>query len=57
MQTEENKPHNPLEPGAELHESNLPVPAKPSFQYITSVSIGVLVIILLAAVSYYGVAR
>lgn len=38
-------------------DSETPLPKKPSFLFLVSTSIGILVILLLVMGSYYGVAR
>jgi hypothetical protein len=48
---------NTLEPTGIQHDSETPIPQKPSFLFITSISLGVLLIILLAVSSYYGISR
>jgi hypothetical protein len=46
-----------LEPTGVQHDRETPIPQKPSFLFITSISLGVLLIIVLAASSYYGIGR
>jgi hypothetical protein len=46
-----------LVPTGVQRDSETPTAKKPSVLFITSVALGILTIILLAARSYYGVAR
>lgn len=46
-----------LEPTGVQRDSETPMPKKPSFLFLVSTSVGILVIIILAASAYYGVAH
>jgi hypothetical protein len=48
---------NQIETPGVQHDSETPVPKKPSLLFIISVSLGVLTLILVSASAYYGVAH
>jgi hypothetical protein len=48
---------NASQPTGVQHDSEEPLPKKPSFLFLVSVTIGVLTIILVSASAYYGIAR
>jgi hypothetical protein len=54
MKTQDTPDQNQRQPQGVQRDSETPVPQKPSFLFIASVSIGVLLIILVAASSYFG---
>lgn len=57
MKSDKSLDPNTLEPTGVQHDSETPIPQKPSFLFLASVSLGVLLILLLAYSSYQGIAR
>lgn len=57
MKTEETTNPHQSESTPVQHDSETPLPQKPSFLFIVSTSLGVLTILILAASAYYGIAR
>ncbi|MBE9182677.1 hypothetical protein IQ268_29510 [Oculatella sp. LEGE 06141] len=51
----ETTPPNSSDPYGVQHDSETPLPKKPSFLFIVTTSLGVITIILLAVGAYYGV--
>lgn len=57
MKSDKSLDPNTLEPTGVQHDRETPIPQKPSFLFLVSVSLGVLLILLLAYSSYQGIAR
>lgn len=55
MKSQEKNMTDKLEPTGVQHDSETPFAKKPSVLYITSIILGVSVIIFLAANAYYGI--
>lgn len=55
MKPEQSFNHNAPQPTGVQHDSETPLPKKPSFLFIISTTIGVLTIILLAVSAYHGI--
>jgi hypothetical protein len=57
MKTNDTTQSSNPQPTGVQHDSQEPFTKKPSVLYVLSTSIGVLVIILLTAVGYFGITR
>jgi hypothetical protein len=55
MKSKESFDHNAPQPTGVQHDSETPLPQKPSFLFIVSTSIGVITIILLTVSAYHGI--